>query len=427
MGSDRGRLTRREFIRGLAGAGLGFYVGGGGAFRAAFAEETRSQVFRVDQCPVHDGGLRHIGVDTLLNLLADSGLRFYKTAQPHPWGGAAGIIAADDIVLIKVNCQWKCRGTTNTDVLRGVIHRILGHPDGFTGEVVVFENGQGQGAFNGLPLAWNSYSSWPSIANSVHVNSEDETVLTVDHLVNTVFAGQPVSSYLLDAIRTAFIGGSEHAAHGYRKLTPASGSATVVSYPCFTTAAGNRIELREGRWTGTAHASNVKLINIPVLKDHDGTGMTGVLKHVYGILSMSDGASSMRHYGESGSQCGKMWSLVRIPDLNILDCIWTSHEQLRGYPESATRRTNLLLAGLDPVAIDYHASKHVLFPLGGAKASQHNPDTFAGLQNLLNGAQQYINANGGIAGAPARQGDANIEVISRVAAPASARDWALYS
>ena len=31
------------------------------------------------------------------------------------------------------------RGGTNTDVLKGLIARILEHPDGFTGEVVVVE------------------------------------------------------------------------------------------------------------------------------------------------------------------------------------------------------------------------------------------------------------------------------------------------
>ena len=36
-------------------------------------------------------------------------------------------------------------------MLRGLIHRILGHPDGFKGEVVIFENGQGRpAAFNGI-------------------------------------------------------------------------------------------------------------------------------------------------------------------------------------------------------------------------------------------------------------------------------------
>jgi hypothetical protein len=361
--------------------------------------------------------MRHVGVDTLLGLLAGYGLKLYRTGLPHPWGGPAGIIEAGDVVVVKVNCQWKCRGTTNTDVVRGLVHRILAHPDGFAGEVMIIENGQGRGAFDGM-AGGGSYDSWPVVAHTVHVNAEDETLLTVDQLVHAVFAGQPVSSYLLDPIRSTFISSSEHIRDGYRTVSPPAGSspATPVSYPCFTTPGGRRIELREGRWTGSGHADNVKLINIPVLKHHDGSGVTGCLKHVYGMVSMSDGCSPQRHYTEIGSQCGKFWSLVRTPDLNLVDCIWVSQDSLTGYPPETTSRRNVLLAGLDPVALDYYASKHVLLPLGGSYAAQHDPDRFSGLAGMLSGAQGFINANGGIAGVPARLGDANIEVVPRNAA-----------
>jgi hypothetical protein len=309
------------------------------------------------------------------------------------------------VVLIKVNCQWKCRGTTNTDVLRGLIHRILQHPDGFQGEVVIFENGQGQGGFDGRPGAWGSYAPWPEINDGVYINAEEETLLTVDYLVNEVFGDEPVSAYLLDPIRRNFITEADHSSNGYRRVSN-------VSYPCFTSAGGSRVELREGIWNGSEHDSNLKLINLPVLKTHDGTGITGALKHCYGILSMVDGSSIIRHYVASGSQCGKMWSLVKIPDLNIVDCIWVSQEELRGYPPEATSRTNILLAGMDPVALDYYASKHVLLPLGGSQAHRHNPDSFTGLINHLVGARDFINRNGGIAGEPSCQGDDQIELIT---------------
>jgi hypothetical protein len=110
---------------------------------------------------------------------------------------------------------------------------------------------------------------------------------------------------------------------------------------------------------------------------------------------------------------------VRSPDLNILDCIWVSPDSLTGYPPETTRRCNVLLAGVDPVALDYHASKHVLLPLGGGFAGQHDPDRFAGLVNMLDGAQSFLNATGGVAGSPAVQGDANIDVIARTAPQAA--------
>jgi uncharacterized protein (DUF362 family) len=337
--------------------------------------------------------------------MAANGVKFYQTFGHHPWGGPEGIIQNNDVVLIKVNCQWKCRGTTNTDVLRGLIHRILHHPDGFNGEVVIFENGQGRGGFDGLTQGGSVYSAWPVVENGIYINAEEENLLTVDYLVDTVFKYDPVSSYLLDPIRSVFVSDSDHTTEGYRKTSN-------VSYPCFTSENGYRIELQEGIWNGSGHDPNLKLINLPVLKHHAGTGITGVLKHTYGILSMSDGKFGIRHYSESGTQCGKMWSLVRIPDLNILDCIWVSHESLKGYPPATTCRTDTLLAGIDPVALDYFASKHVLLPLGGGKAHEHDPDSFAGLINHLIGARDVINANGGIAGEDVRLGDDNIEVIS---------------
>jgi hypothetical protein len=72
----------------------------------------------------------------------------------------------------------------------------------------------------------------------------------------------------------------------------------------------------------------------------------------------------------------------------------------------------MLLAGIDPVALDYYGSKHILYPLGGPYQSRHNPDADPSLIAHLSDAQDFINASGGIAGEPARRGDENIEVIS---------------
>jgi hypothetical protein len=402
------KVTRREFIHGFAATGaLVSFSGLAGTKRSA-AQGNKSHLFLVKGCPRHDGDLRHVGLDTLLDLLAENGIKFYRTDDVHPLGGPAGIIDADHVVLIKVNCQWKCRGATNTDILRGLIYRILQHPDGFGGEVVIFENGQGVGAFDGFPRPGGYYSQWPEIDSGIYVNAEEQTFLTVDKLVNVVFRDYPVSSYLLDPIRSRFVSEGDHSSDGYRKISD-------VSYPCFTSEGGNRIELREGIWNGSAYDGNLKLINVPVLKTHGGTGITGVLKHSYGILSMADGYYNVRHYRDSGTQCGKMWSLVRIPDLNILDCIWVSHESLAGYPPETTRRANILLGGIDPVALDYYGSKHVLLPLGGSRTDEHNPDSFSGLINHLAGARDFMNANGGIEGEPTRLGDDNIEVISTIA------------
>jgi len=75
-------------------------------------------------------------LESLFSLMTEKGLPIYKTRQKD------GIIGRNDTVLIKVNGEWEERGGTNTDLLKAFIQKILDHPEGFKGEVVVVENGQ---------------------------------------------------------------------------------------------------------------------------------------------------------------------------------------------------------------------------------------------------------------------------------------------
>jgi hypothetical protein len=416
--------NRRTFLKSAAGAAampLLANLDVEGAFADSF---DKSQVFRASNCPLHDGELRHVGTDALLHLLSNHGTKFFKTADTGTLNGQHGLISADDIVILKVNAQWKCRGCTNTDMLRGLIHRILQHPDGFRGEVVIFENGQGRPAsFDGIhnDILKDEYKPFPELAGKVMVNAEEQDVTTVEYLVETVFRGKPVSSLLMDPHANTWVADDDHKTNGYRRIGHAGGAC--ISYPCFTTAGGNRIELREGVWTGSGYAQNLKLIHCPVLKDHSGDiGMTGALKIVYGTLSMSDGTSARRHYADLGSQCARMWTEVRAADLNILDCIWVSYGSITsegqhvsgciGYPPSITSRQNVLLAGHDPLAIDYYANRHILLPLGGNSAEAHDPDNNPRLVSVYRQAQETINAAGGIRGRKVIADATHIRVVS---------------
>ena len=72
------------------------------------------------------------GVRRLLGSMQDHGINFYQTAaSPH------GLIASNDVVLLKINAKWAERGGTNTDLIRGVIQAVLDHPGGFRGEIIV--------------------------------------------------------------------------------------------------------------------------------------------------------------------------------------------------------------------------------------------------------------------------------------------------
>jgi uncharacterized protein (DUF362 family) len=322
----------------------------------------------------------HLGVDSLLALMGSRGLKFHRSVQVSDTSGPDGLIGPEDVVLIKVNAQWKYRGCTNSDLVRGLVQRLLDHPDVFTGEVVIIENGQGRGSLDCDTSA--AYAD-----DAVHANANDESH-SFNYLVRTIFNDPRVSAYLLDDIRSRFIGAGEHSQDGYRTFEN-------VSYPCFTTAAGRRVELREGVWTANGHQGNLKLINVPVPKHHDtgGSEITACLKLFYGIVSMSDGQSGFRHYAGLGETCGKTMAAVCAPVLNIVDATWVSHGSITGYPPETTRRLNKLAASLDPVALDFWTAKYLLYSVD--RNPRHHPE-HPGIDRWLTQAAETINARGGL-------------------------------
>ncbi len=375
-------ISRRGFLKGsIAGVCLSMLhpfhrvaKGQGNPFNPLFwIKNIPYQPFYPEESDNH-----HAGVDALLQLMGENGLKFYRSLEETDVSGPSGMIQSDDVVLVKVNAQWKYRGCTNSDLIRGLIQAILDHPDGFSGEVVIFENGQGRGSLN------CDNSGYPD--DNVHANANDETQSFL-YLVNSVFADPRVSSYLLDPIRGRFIKSDEHSADGYRKFEN-------VSYPCFTTAGGRRVELLEGLWQGSGYSQNLKLINVPVLKIHDGSEITAALKHFYGVVSMSDGQSPFRHYRGLGETGGKMVVSVRTPILNIIDAIWVSFLSLSGYPADATLRANQILACQDPVALDYWAAKYIMYPI--SNDSNHLPTQGGIIDGWLTSARDIINEGGGL-------------------------------
>ena len=379
-------ISRRTFFKVIGGGLLFSFFKPFTRLVSAAEPEPFSNIFWVrgipDQpFPGTGAGNYHSGVESLLSIMGQNGLKFYRSSQESELSGPEGMIEPDDVVMIKVNGQWKYRGCTNSDLIRGLIQRILDHPDGFSGEVVIFENGQGRGSLN-----CDTSSSY-SGNSQVHANANDERHSFL-YLVNTLFRDPRVSSFLLDPIRSTFISADDHVTNGYRKYEN-------VSYPCFTTAGGHRVEMREGIWQGDGYSQNLKLINVPVLKHHDagGSEITASLKHLYGILSMSDGNSPFRHYSGLGETCGKMMVSVRTPVLNILDAIWVSYSSITGYPANTTHRTNHILASQDPVALDYWGAKYVMYPIN--HNPNHHPD-YPGISRWLSDAEKMINGRGGL-------------------------------
>ena len=76
-----------------------------------------SSIYRIESCPIPDGKTHHHeGVDTLVDVMGNHGVKLCQTEQESLLGGRDGLLARDDVILLKVNAQWKYRGCTNSDV-----------------------------------------------------------------------------------------------------------------------------------------------------------------------------------------------------------------------------------------------------------------------------------------------------------------------
>ncbi len=324
---------------------------------------------------VQDGWSGENGIPDLINTTGANGLLFYKSEAAGRNQGPAGLIGSNDTVLIKVNCQWPERGGTNTDLVKGLIQAIVDHPDGFGGEVVVVDNGQGRGSF-----------SWPAANAEVNSQSIQAVVDSFDG------SGYRVSAFLWDKIRNRAV--REYRTGQLRNgyvvaASPDKKTGTLVAYPKFRTRYGTYISLKNGIWNTSASTydnDTLKLINVPVLKTHGGLAVTGCLKHYVGVtaVDLTDRRGHNIHPTIQRGGMGSMMAHARFPVLNILDATWVNANpkgtDMNGpsTPYRAATRTNVLIAGTDPVAIDYYAAKYILMPTaraaGYSDVHSMNPD-----------------------------------------------------
>lgn len=295
-------------------------------------------------------GDHHRGVDALVAGMGAAGLKLYRSATSGAESGPDGLVGVNDVVLIKINQQWPERGGTNTDVLKGLIARILEHPDGFGGEVVVVENGQGLGSLD-----------WPAS------NAEDHGQSALDVVTHFAGLGQPVSAYLWDGIRGVSV--AEYSAgdlrDGYVVGPWDAGAQISVSYPKFRTAGGHHVSLQHGVWdpaAGTYDDTRLRFFNLPVLKCHSIYGVTASLKHHVGTMTTALGTNT--HAAVASGGLGSFLSQVRMPDLNILDCIYILADPNAGPACSygQATRADQLAASRDPVALDLWADANILVP-----------------------------------------------------------------
>jgi uncharacterized protein (DUF362 family) len=340
----------------LLAAGIIASLPGAGEYRGPVLSapaEYRAQIFNVTECHIGPTGDRFIGVDNLIALMGREGLKFYDSATESLASGPGGIIAAGDVVLVKINYQWSQRGGTNVDLLSGVIRRIVDHPDGFSGEIVVCENAQ-----------FASVSGFDRTQN----NSQGRTRSPHDVVVDFQALGFDISHYDWTAVRNISVG--EYSAgdmtDGYIVYSYDPEVQARVSYPKFQSDYGTYISVRDGVWDPvgeTYDPGRLKLINIPVLKSHGAVyGATVCVKNYMGLVTDALGTSS--HGGVGRGLLGTVLGEVGLADLNIIDAIFINADPNTGPSTGytgATRRKELC-ACVDPVAGDMWAVKNILIP-----------------------------------------------------------------
>ncbi len=319
------------------------------------------------------------GVDTLINLMESKGTRLHWTTALSD-----GLIAADDIVVIKINNQWigdsgssgYGRLSTSADVLKGLIWRILQHPDGFTGEIVIAENTQEVNPnWNITPAnAQDQNQSYQDVVDTFQSLGYAVSLFTWDNLHSNLISGgsvngsgYPIGEYANGNMNDAYILLEDPAATGTNEL----------SYPKFKTANNNYISMRYGVWDNSSSSydsDRLIFINLPVLKKHGMAGSTIAWKNLIGFVTIANEVSRYgswdimhdfywgymdgvnRNYGLVGREL----ALIRAPDLNLIDAIWVATDD---NTSGNAVRQNVLLAGTDPFAVDWYASEYVLRPV----------------------------------------------------------------
>jgi len=321
---------------------------------------TGSLVFVESSDGTDDGMVR------LIESMANHGQYFYQTID-HP----TGMISSNDVVLLQINAQWAERGGTNTDLISAVVRAILDHPEGFTGEIVIADNGQAQFGSGGRggSLDWdNANSACRQLSTLDVIHAYQALGYRVTGSLWDEFTTIRVEEFYTGDMRDGFV------VENYIRHT-----GLEISYPKFTTEFGTHISFMEGIWNPelmTYDSDRLVVINMPVLKSHMLFQQTGAVKGYMGVVS--DRLTQTRsHHSVGTGGMGTMMAHTRMPVLNIMDMIWVAPDRGPAAPFNRAVEVNLIAASIDPVAIDVWTTRHVLMPeaerFPGGRAVAMNP------------------------------------------------------
>lgn len=339
--------------------------------------------------------------------------KIYRSVNGHPteniqkvielMGGIESFINKNDIVIIKPNAQWWSHGVTNLSSLYALVDIIMSQK-GFRGEVILGEN-----CHRGYQPWLSSHSAW---AAKFRNNIDMKDIYNLNDLIKILkqkYKDRFTASHWIDVDSGGRQIYSPHQGSGYVYCDGNSGTPlimcsnnngvenqklTIMTYPIFHTDKGTTIDFKNGVFNNGSYSNNrLKWINFSALNHHSRTfGATAAIKNIFGVVDLSRSNfksnetpnsfylnfhnfaaphknRSASDKGMLGRAVGTFMKTIRLPDLNIISAEWLGLSSRVHYPISHTRA---ILASRDPVALDYHAFKYLLYP--NSKIRYHNPD-----------------------------------------------------
>jgi hypothetical protein len=317
-------------------------------------------------------------------------------------GGIEQFIGEDDVVVVKPNVQWWNQGASNLSAFKRLVELIMSRPGGFSGEVVLAENCH-RGTSPWKHAGWSHEFSRNSDLNGIRNYNDLSEIMkkkygnrfSICHWVDVEAGGKRIYN-LSDGTGYVYCDGTS----GVPLISCDNGlknndyRATIMSYPVFNTDKGTIIDFKDGiRENGKLTNQPLRFINFAVLNHHSThCGATSAIKNYLGISDISGGPDPLdggklteQFYnfhsfpfdkwkagpvpGMIGFEVAEFMNTIRKADLNITTAEWVG---LASRTETPVARTRAVLAGTDPVALDYHATKYILYP--NSKCSIHNPD-----------------------------------------------------
>ena len=319
-------------------------------------------------------------------------------------GGIDKIIGTEDVVLVKPNVQWWNQGAPNLSAIKTFIDLVMNRQGGFHGEVVLAEN-----CHRGTTPWTSAHSGWTQVFSR---NADLDTIANYNSLsayLKKKYGNRFTASHWIDVDSGGkrIFGPSDGPGYVYCDGTGGTPLISldngckdenlrevIMTYPVFKTDNGTIVDFKNGIWDkGTYTKQPLKFVNFSALNHHGTyTGATSAVKNYLGISDLSGGPdpnkggqltekyfnfhsfpfnkwSSGPTPGMLGSEIGVFMNMIRKADLNITTAEWIG---LSSRTEPPVAHTKTVIACEDPVALDYHACKYLLYP--NSRIQVHNPD-----------------------------------------------------